>query len=81
MFMAGSDLDFEELGALNLKNIARPVEAFVLKAAATMANSVERPLVHTITGVLPLPDRPSIAVLPFKNMSGDPEQNTLPTAW
>ena len=70
------DLAFEELGALNLKNISRPIEAFVLKldGAAATPKSVERPLMHGDRGVLPLPDRPSIAVLAFTNMSGDPEQ-------
>ena len=70
------DLVFEELGALNLKNIARPVEAFVLRldGAATTPKSVERSLVRTTREALPLPDRPSIAVLAFTNMSGDPEQ-------
>ena len=61
------DLAFEELGPLNLKNIARPVEAFVLRleAAATAPKSVERSLVHGTGEALPLPDRPSIAVLAF----------------
>ena len=70
------DLAFEELGALDLKNIARPVEAFVVRpgAAATTPNSVERSLVHSTREALPLPDKPSIAVLAFTNMSGDPEQ-------
>jgi adenylate cyclase len=67
------DLAFEALGALELKNISRPVEAFVLRSSAT-AKSVERTLVHGTGDVLPLPDRPSIAVLAFTNMSGDPEQ-------
>ena len=70
------DLAFEGLGALNLKNIAEPVEAFVLRTeiAATTPNSVERSLVHGTGEALPLPDKPSIAVLAFTNMSGDPEQ-------
>jgi TolB-like protein len=55
-------LEFEELGALTLKNIARPVEAFLIKPeAGRMA-----PLAP--------PDKPALAVLPFNNMSGDPEQ-------
>jgi adenylate cyclase len=63
------DLAFEELGALRLKNIGRPVEAFILKleAAASAPRSIERE-------ALLLPDKPSIAVLAFTNMSGDPDQ-------
>jgi adenylate cyclase len=67
------DLAFEDLGSLNLKNIARPVEAFVLRPAATL-KSAERTLVHGTGEALPLPDKPSIAVLAFTNMSGDAEQ-------
>ncbi len=70
------DLVFEELGALNLKNIARPVEAFALKldVATTAPKSVERSPVsggHEVPVIL---DKPSIAVLAFTNMSGDLEQ-------
>jgi adenylate cyclase len=70
------DLAFEQLGALNLKNIAQPTEAFVLRleAAATAPKSFERSLIHGTGEALPLPDRPSIAVLAFDNMSGDPDQ-------
>ena len=70
------DLTFEERGALNLKNIAHPVEAFVLRldAAATTTNFVEQSLLHKTYEPLPLPDKPSIAVLPFANLSADPEQ-------
>jgi len=69
------DLAFEELGALSLKNIARPVEAFVLTFdTGTAPKSLEESLFHNTPEVLPLPDKPSIAVLPFTNMSGDPEQ-------
>jgi adenylate cyclase len=68
------NLTFEELGALSLKNIARPVEAFVVQpvADATAPKSVEQVLARG--EALPLPDKPSIAVLAFTNMSGDPEQ-------
>ena len=63
-------LAFEELGSLNLKNIARPVEAFVAEAAVTAPTAHWR----ASSPVLPLPDKPSIAVLPFANLSSDPEQ-------
>ena len=65
---------FEALGPLNLKNIARPVEALVVRPAATTAKSVEHTLSHGTGEALSLPDKPSIAVLAFTNMSGDPEQ-------
>jgi TolB-like protein/class 3 adenylate cyclase len=70
------DLIFEELGALKLKNISQPVEAFVLRfdGAVMEPKSVERSLMTNTHEALPLPDKPSIAVLPFQNMSGDPEQ-------
>jgi adenylate cyclase len=69
-------LAFDALGALNLKNISRPVEAFVLRldGAATQPKSAERPLVRGNHDVLPLADKPSIAVLAFTNTSGDIEQ-------
>jgi len=62
------EVAFEDLGERELKNIARPVRVYrVLTATESKAASVP--------GVaLPLPDKPSIAVLPFLNMSGDPEQ-------
>jgi adenylate cyclase len=63
------NLTFEELGALKLKNIARPVEAFVLRTDDAAKSKAARR-----SDVPPLSDRPSIAVLPFQNMSGDPEQ-------
>jgi adenylate cyclase len=69
------DLGFEVRGLLNLKDIARPVEAFVLRPdAAATTKSVERSLLGGAGEALPLPDKPSIAVLAFTNMSGDPEQ-------
>jgi adenylate cyclase len=68
-------LEFIELGALELKNIARPVEAFLVRScAAAIPKSVERSLVYGTGETLPLPGKPSIAVLAFDNMSSDPEQ-------
>jgi adenylate cyclase len=60
-------LGFEDTGEQILKNIARPVRVYRVRpdAPATVIAS---------TVALPLPDRPSIAVLPFQNMSSDPEQ-------
>ena len=60
---------FEDIGEHSLKNIARPIRVYRLRpgATATAASSV-RP-------ALSLPDKPSIAVLPFQNMSGDAEQD------
>ena len=61
------DLAFEDMGEPALKNIARPVRAYRVATGAASATAPETP-------ALPLPDKPSIAVLPFANMSGDPEQ-------
>jgi adenylate cyclase len=61
------DLVFVDLGERALKNIVRPVRAFKVATGAVSATAAGTP-------ALPLPDRPSIAVLPFTNMSGDPEQ-------
>jgi TolB-like protein/class 3 adenylate cyclase len=60
---------FEDLGEQQVKNIARPVRVYRVRTTLTrpVAKSPSMP-------VLPLPDKPSIAVLPFANMSGDPEQ-------
>ena len=63
------DLAFEALGLLNLKNIVRPVEAFLVRPAAALKSVDQTP-----GEPLPLPDKPSSVVLPFQNMSGDPEQ-------
>ena len=57
----------EDLGEQQVKNIARPVRVYRLAPLLTPASS-------TATSQLLLPEKPSIAVLPFANMSGDPEQ-------
>ena len=58
---------FEDLGEQQVKNITRPVRVYRVRDAGLAA----RP---PLTPALPLPDKPSIAALPFQNMSGDPEQ-------
>ena len=69
------DIAFEDMGPQNLKNIAEAMRAWRLKinTSAFAAASI-KPQVETIQA-LALPDKPSIAVLPFQNMSGDPEQD------
>jgi adenylate cyclase len=61
------DLAFEDLGEQAFRNIARPVRAYRVATAA--GSSITR-----ASSGPTLPDKPSIAVLPFQNMSGDPEQ-------
>ena len=61
---------FADLGDLALKNIERPVRAYrVVENSAATA-----PAAPSAPAALAQPDKPSIAVLPFQNMSGDPEQ-------
>jgi adenylate cyclase len=61
------DLAFEDMGDQALKNIARPVRAYRVVTAAGSPST-------QVSSGPPLPDKPSIGVLPFANMSGDPEQ-------
>src|SRR5262249_35275365 len=63
------DTAFEDRGEQRLKNIAKPVRAYAVCAGASSAPT------EKIGAAPPLPDKPSIAVLPFENMSGDPEQD------
>jgi TolB-like protein/class 3 adenylate cyclase len=64
------DYTFEDLGEQHVKNIARPVRVYRVRDRAV---PIEQPL-SALQQPLQLPDKPSIAVLPFQNMSGDPEQ-------
>src|SRR5205085_7765693 len=59
------DVNFEDAGEQQLKNIARPVRTYRVRLDRSPTQA--KP-------ALPLPDKPSIAVLPFQNMSGEPEQ-------
>jgi adenylate cyclase len=61
------DLAFEDMGEQVLKNITRPVRAYRVAIAAGSAPTRASP-------GLAMPDKPSIAVLPFTNLSDDPEQ-------
>jgi len=61
------DAAFDDRGPQTLKNIARPVQVWRWLPDAAVPPKPAPP-------ALPLPDKPSIAVLPFQNMSGDPEQ-------
>ena len=63
------DLAFEDMGEQGLKNIARAVRAYRIR----LTKMESTPKVEDAP-VLALPDKPSIAVLAFTNMSGDPEQ-------
>jgi adenylate cyclase len=57
---------FEDRGEPQVKNIARPIRVYRVVLDQTASEPGRTPL--------PLPDKPSIAVLPFTNMSGDPDQ-------
>src|SRR4029078_9102721 len=61
---------FADLGAQQVKNIDEPVRAFSVVAERTAVVTAS----ENASVPLPPPDKPSIAVLPFQNMSGDPEQ-------
>jgi adenylate cyclase len=62
------DLEFEDLGQRKVKNIGRPVRAFAIKRAAKQQPaSLQNQILST-------PDLPSVAVLPFDNLSSDPDQ-------
>jgi len=63
------EAQFADLGEQTLKNIARPLRVYRVGTALAARQPISPP------AALPLPDKPSIAVLPFANMSGDPEQD------
>src|SRR6266851_3507581 len=72
---------FEDLGEQHVKNIARPVRVYRVRPERPLpsppppAGEGSAPSARVgAAEPLPLPDKPSIAVLPFANMSGDPEQ-------
>jgi len=69
------NLTFDDMGEQALKNIARPVRVYRVRATgATPTETTPKATPTEIAPALALPDKPSIAVLSFQNMSGDPEQ-------
>src|SRR5205807_6371535 len=72
------DLAVSDLGATQLKNIVDPIRVYSLQvgvaAEARPAAQSEPGVLEKPAAPLTLPDKPSIAVPPFQNMSGDPEQ-------
>jgi adenylate cyclase len=62
------DVGFEDRGEQQLKNISKPIRAYAVRSGTYSA------LTERLSAAPPAPDKPSIAVLPFENMSGDPEQ-------
>jgi TolB-like protein/class 3 adenylate cyclase len=74
-----TSFEFDDMGERHLKNIDRPVRVYSARAsepkvAAPIAGQASVANLADTSKPLPLPDKPSIAVLPFQNMSGDPEQ-------
>jgi len=69
------DLAINDRGAVQLKNIADPVRVYSLQVGVpAQAKPAEPAVPEKLSPQLALPDKPSIAVLAFQNMSGDPEQ-------
>ena len=67
------DISFYDLGDQQVKNITRPVRVYSI-GSRTSSPLGKAQMATTASRALPLPDKPSIAVLPFQNMSGDSEQ-------
>jgi len=68
-------LGYEYLGEYSVKNIDEPVRVYrVLMEPEDAGKVIGEKIAETEKVFLPLPDKPSIAVLPFANMTGDPDQ-------
>jgi adenylate cyclase len=68
------DIVFDDMGSQTLKNIAEPMRAWRMQIGNASASALPKNVSTGTSQPLALPDKPSIAVLPFQNMSGDPEQ-------
>ena len=63
---------YEDLGHQTVHNIEEPIRAYLVRSLSAETSGPSSRVTHGQR--LPLPDKPSIAVLPFRNISGDPEQ-------
>jgi TolB-like protein/class 3 adenylate cyclase/Tfp pilus assembly protein PilF len=68
------EIAFDDMGPQSLKNIAEPMRAWRVRIDANSSQAAPANPPADAAQPLALPDRPSIAVLPFQNMSGDSEQ-------
>src|SRR5258708_5279175 len=68
------DIGFDDLGLQTLKSIAEPMRAWRMQIGNVSTSSLPKNGSAGLSQPLALPDKPSVAVLPFQNMSGDPEQ-------
>jgi adenylate cyclase len=68
------DIVCDDMGPQHLKNIAEPMQAWRVGLTDQISSAVRSASTASEPQALTLPDKPSIAVLPFQNMSGDPEQ-------
>src|SRR5712671_3425627 len=68
---------FEDMGEQRVKNIARPVRVHRVKLFEDEGSPPVRPSHQATAAPLAVPDKPSVAVLPFTNMSGESEQEFL----
>src|SRR5713226_2030636 len=68
------DIPFEDMGSQTLKNIAEPMRVWRMRISGEAVSVSPHSAAFGPFQSRPNPDKPSIAVLPFQNMSGDPEQ-------
>ena len=68
------DYEFDDMGAQTLKNLKEPMRAWSIRVRTAGALVTPSTVTSVPTANPSLPDKPSIAALPFQNMSGDPEQ-------
>jgi adenylate cyclase len=66
------DIAFDDLGDQQVKNITRPVRVYSIGSRSSGPHEMQ--VISPMLAMLSLSNKPSIAVLPFQNMSGDPEQ-------